>query len=53
MNIGHECAGLLYRSGRYGEALSIFQRVLTATRKIFDDENRDTIATLHSIAVVL
>ena len=51
MNIGHEYAGLLYQSGRFANALDIYQRVLSATRKVFDDENRDTIATLHNIAV--
>jgi len=53
MNIGHEYAGLLSRAGRYGDALSVYQRILGATRTRFGDENIDTISTLHSIAGVL
>lgn len=53
MNIGHQYASLLAQVGQYGEALGILQRILITTRKIFDDENRDTLATLHSIAVIM
>ena len=33
MNIGHEYAGMLYRSGRNGEALAIYQRIFSGTRR--------------------